>query len=83
MYKSLVKYIESSVIWDKVELCFIDVTKVRIEDYPEAFSILKKGYAIPLVSVGGRVIYSGGIPYEDIYVEAVRVISEEYNRVWS
>lgn len=75
MYNSIVKYMESSDIWNLVEIHFIDVTRDMIENYPYAFDLLKKGYAIPLVAVNGRVLFYGGIPYEMIYREVEKCLS--------
>lgn len=70
MYRSLVKYLESSDIKDRVGLRFIDVTRDRIEDYPQALNLLKRKYAIPLVGINGIILWYGGIPYEMVYKEA-------------
>jgi len=69
MYDSLIKYIESSNIKDKVQIKFIDVINDNIKDYPTALNLLRKGYALPLVIVNGVAKFYGSLPYEAIYIE--------------
>lgn len=69
MYNSLVKYIRSSSIKDNVKIKFIDVISDDIGVYPAVYEILRKGYAIPIVTINGIAKFYGGIPYEAIYSE--------------
>lgn len=69
MYGSLIKYIGSSNIKDKVKIKFIDAIRDNIDDYPVALNLLKNKYALPLVMINGIPKFYGGLPYEEIYTE--------------
>jgi hypothetical protein len=66
-YFSLVKYLESGDVIDKVDLHFIDTNTADMNNYPAAQNALKQGRPTPIVEIDGVVKYFGDIPYETIY----------------
>jgi len=74
MYFSLIRYLQSSDIGDKVDLHFIDINEPAMANYPTAKSMLQKGSPMPLLSINGDIKYSGSIPYETVYQDIKRTI---------
>jgi hypothetical protein len=75
MYFSLIRYLQSSDVNNKVDLNFVDTTKTEINSYPAAKSMIQKGAKAPLIAINGIIKYSGSIPYEQVYQDIKRIVS--------
>lgn len=75
MYFSLVRYLNSSDMGNKVDLRFIDINEPAMANYPSVKSELQKGTPVPIVTINGSIKYSGSIPYESIYQDIKRIIA--------
>lgn len=69
IYKSLVRYVESSGKAGRVDFSFIDVLKDRIEDYPQALALIRGKYGLPYIAINGVIKFYGNIDYEQVYRE--------------
>lgn len=74
-YFSLLKYLGSSDIVNRVELHYFDTKEVPMENYPEVQKTLQSGRPEPVVVIDGAVKYSGDIPYESVYQDAKRILA--------
>lgn len=74
IYKSLIRYVESSGKEDRVDFSFIDVLKDRIEDYPQALALIRGKYGLPYIAINGAIKFYGKIDYEQVYHEILKYI---------
>lgn len=74
IYKSLIRYVESSGKSDRVEFSFIDVLKERIEDYPQALDLIRGKYGLPYIAINGVIKFYGNIDYEQVYNEISKFV---------
>lgn len=73
MYFSLLKYLNSSDVADKVDLHFVDINEPAMANYPAVKSAIQRGTPVPVVSINNSIKYSGSIPYESVYQDVKRM----------
>lgn len=60
---------------DMVEVVYIDITDMNINDFPEVSRVINYGHDYPVIVINGRARFAGVMNYENI----INVIKEELN----
>ena len=69
MYEDLVQFFQESDLAADVRLQFIDLFEDDLKGYDSAHTMIKNGFALPLVAVNGVVRLYGGISNSKIHEE--------------
>lgn len=77
-YLDLKKYIKKTDISNKVEIQFIDIKKVNLDEYEYIKKAAKKKYALPLISINEYIRFYGGMQENVIY----NAIKKELNDIY-
>ncbi len=64
---------------DKVEMKYVDIDKVGLEDYPVMNKIMQMGYPFPITLINGEPRFAGGIMDTEIENSVEAILEGEGN----
>ncbi|PJI08424.1 MULTISPECIES: hypothetical protein [Clostridium] len=77
-YLNLKKYIKETDISNNVEIQFIDMKKVNLDEYEYIKKAVEKKYTLPIIAINEYIRFYGGMQEDIIY----NAIKKELNDVY-